>query len=341
MNSLKREDILRIYNKLVIKACQKYKSNEFEESLDWIVTASTWMYYFNIIYSDIKLEEVIHHISEKVISESVINDKEKDRIVFIDNFGFDNRGLTQQYLRAFMNLDKEILYILHNESPVRDSEIINELREYKRAKFIIYNTNRKDLCAVASKISVDIADFRPNDIFIHIAPWDVVTLLSLASISGPVKYNINLTDHAYWLGTSFFDYNIEFRGYGELLSLQKRNIEKQRQIKLPFYPIISKFSKFQGFPKIPSDSIVVFCGGAEYKMLGKDGIFFKLMDIVLDISDNVHIIVAGIPEKSVFSGYVSNMRHGNRVHLIGNRSDINEVFNHSDIFLVHTHLSED
>lgn len=333
MKSLSRDIVDKVYLRLTEEVLKKYRSGRFEDALDLIVTAATWMYHFNTRYVDPQFEEIVTQISEKSIPKVALRNTDADRICVIDYFGLDNRGLTQQYLRGLISLNKEILYILHNDSPIENSEIIKELKEYKKAEICIIKENRYNLCKVAADIAKVIVDFSTSDIMIHIAPWDVVTLMALAAVEGPVKYNINLTDHAYWLGVSFVDYNIEFRGYGELVSLQKRNFGNSQLINLPYYPIISKYSKFKGFPELPRDAVVVLCGGAEYKMLGKDGIFFTLMDTVLSTSPDVHILVAGISDDSIFSEHVNKMKHKDRVHLIGNRSDINEVFAHSDIFL--------
>lgn len=120
---------------------------------------------------------------------------------------------------------------------------------------------------------------------------------------------------------------------GVTISNQKRGISKERQLYLPYYPIISKYIDFKGFPELPSDAIIVLCGGSEYKMLGENGMFFHMMEAVLAVSPKVHIMVAGINSESVFAQEVAKMADAARVHLIGNRKDIAEVFNHSDIYL--------
>lgn len=326
-------DVIKVYNRLVASSRQLYKLRKYEKCLHSITAASAWMYSFNITYNDTELESLIHEVADHNIKNIEIKSPQSDNVVFIDYFGFDNRGLTQQYLRGLMSLKKRILYILHNSSPNCCSEIIRELKEYGNCEINIFKTDNHNFFKTATEISKKILDFSPKDILIHMAPWDVVTLLALSSIYGSTKYNINLTDHAYWLGSSFVDYNIEFRGYGVQLSLQKRNLKKSQLINLPYYPIVSKYTSFQGFPSLPDDSLIVFCGGAEYKMLGKNGIFFSLMDTVLDISEQVYIFVAGINVNSVFAEGVSRMRNKSRVFMIGTRIDINEVFAHSDIYL--------
>lgn len=331
--TITKEKVSAIFRRVVGAAEKAFEVKHFSKSLSYIESAALWMYNFNISYSSYELEKLIHEISSRFLTKHVVPHLQSNHIAFIDNFGYDNRGLTQQYLRGLMAAGKKILYVLHNSSPNGNSEIIKELSEYGNCEILICKTTKNNRIQTASDISQRIAHFAPSNIFLHIAPWDVVSLLAVDAIEGPVKYNINLTDHAFWLGVSFVDYNIEFRGYGKMVSLQKRGFTDNQLVYLPYYPIVSKYAKFQGFPQLPNNSIIIFCGGSEYKMLGKDGIFFKLMDSLLSISQNVVILVAGVEKESTFASYVSQMNNKIRVYLIGNRTDINEVFAHSDIFL--------
>lgn len=333
LSSFTHTNTYATFNKIVALALKQYDKKNYEKCLHLIAGAAKWMYGFNLIYTDSVLENLIHNIAINSIKKTPITSPLKDNIVFIDNFGQDNRCLTQQYLRGLMNLKKNILYILVNSNPNNNSEILRELNSYPKAKVVIHTTERNKIIPGAETIAKEIVSFAPHKIFVHIYPWDLISLLAIDSISGATIYNINLTDHAFWLGSSFFDFNIEFRSFGETLSLEKRNFNKSQLIRLPYYPIVSKYTKFQGFPDLPENAIKVFCGGAEYKMLGKNGIFFKLMDEILAISPDVYILVAGIKPDLVFASNVRQMRNKDRVILIGDRKDIYEVYRHSDIYL--------
>lgn len=331
--SIDRTDINTIYSRTIDKIKSSINKRNYNLALKHIVFAAQWMYDFNLIYSDPHIDKTISDIACLKLNVKTIDTHSDDKVVLIDNFGLDNRGLTQQYLRALIADNRQILYILHNPSPIENSEIIRELKEYDKATIKIYKTSKNDYITTAQNIINDIAKFGSKDIFIHIAPWDVTTLLAISALKGATVYNINLTDHAFWLGSTLIDYNLEFRGYGERLSIEKRGLKKSQLIKIPYYPIRSKYTPFAGFPHLPDDAVKIFCGGAEYKMLGKDGIFFKLMDAILDCSKNIHILVAGISKTSTFGNLIQRMRNYDRVHLIGIRKDIDEVFAHSDIYL--------
>ena len=154
-------------------------------------------------------------------------------------------------------------------------------------------------------------------------PWDVVSLLISYSIQGVIKYNINLTDHAFWLGASFIDYNFEFRAYGKTVSLEKRHLKQEQLLYLPYYPILPKNKiEFQGFPIEAKDKIVIFTGGAFYKMFGNNDLFFKILDELLDLSENAVVLVAGIGDKYTMNEKLAHLRNRHRIMLIGNRRDI-------------------
>lgn len=333
MKNLTTNLVMSIYNKAVNLAQIYFRKTKYMTSLSEIEFAAKWMYHFNQIYSDNRLEHLLNQISDQCITHLSVNSPTIDNVVFIDNFGYDNRGLTQQYLRGLMAANKRIIYILHNSNPNQKSDIIYELKEYNYAEIKIIKTTLKSYISDANKIVRYIMEANPKNILFHIAPWDVVTCMSLAQIKGVQRFNINLTDHAFWLGTSVLDINLEFRGYGKQVSLQKRGLPESKLIFLPYYPIVPIKTKFQGLPALPEDAIVILCGGSEYKMLGKNDIFFKLMDEILNLSSKAYIIVAGINKGSVFDKKRKQLKNMDRIILIGNRKDINEVFAHSDIFL--------
>lgn len=325
-----KDYVIRIYEKWVKKSYKTFERGKHEKALFNIAISARWMYNFNIRYTDKRLEKLIKLISDVTIgngSDYLPND---DCCVFLDSIG-STKCLDLQYLRALMSLNREIVYILHNDLS-QCKIIIDELNQYSRSHIFLVK-QEQSFVNQAKDINKIICRFKPAHIFLHMIPQDVVSLLAICNISAGKKYNIDLQDHTYWLGASFIDYNIQFRDYGEKISIQKRGLKPNQIIRLPYYPIKHLNNKFEGFSNVPSDAIIIFTGGAQYKMLGKNDIFFHLMDIILDCSPKAHILVATIGDNILFSQKVLKMKHRERVHCIGMRKDINEVFNHSDIYL--------
>lgn len=332
------DDVVAIFDELKNKAIEYAQRGKFEHAIKYIRTAAHWAYSLNFKYYDNELEVLIKDIAKKTLSPISLRRETADlkRIVLITTIGLDNHGLTQQYLRAFMSLHAEILYVSVEGNIQKSKDIIFELNSYVNAQIIFANEkyNKHNNIDKSQYIVDAINDFCPDVIFLHLMPWDVISLLVTESIHGILKYNINLTDHAFWLGASFIDYNLEFRPFGMTISLEQRNLSENQLLYLPYYPIFPKIQEdFQGFPELPPDSIRIFTGGAFYKMFGDNGRFFNLMDAILSLSERVVILIAGAGDTKLLFGKIKNLKNHNRVYYIGNRKDINEVFKHVDIYL--------
>jgi len=68
--------------------------------------------------------------------------------------------------------------------------------------------------------------------FLCTTPWDISAILAFMQMSGKMKrYQINLTDHAFWLGRQAFDFCLEFRDFGANVSRIHRNIPMRKILK--------------------------------------------------------------------------------------------------------------
>ena len=333
MKAYLKQDVQAIYNQLIQKSQRNVSKSQWGKALKYIEAAATWEYNFNAIYYDEKAEHLLKVISENNVKVVEIENPINTRCVYLDSWCVDNRGLSQQYLRAMISIGMDILYITVADSLKGGNELLRELKEYKKATIVTYERSRLSPFDKAIDIRNKIADYSPKHLFLHMLPWETTLLMACYSVKGVLKYNINLTDHAFWLGASFIDYNLEFRPYGVTVSEEKRRLTPKQLIVLPYYPITPKRTEFQGLPSLPKDSVLIFTGGALYKMLGKDNIFFQIMDSILDISPKVFIIVAGFNRDKIFDDRCATMKHGNRIVQIGVRSDIDEVFDNVDIYL--------
>lgn len=330
---LSHQDVISIYDKLKLKAFSFYRKGNYLQSLKHIISASKWAYRFNFIYVDEELERLLKDIVNCTLS--VVNvSRNTDRFVLLETHGMDNRGLTQQYIRAFMSMGVEFLYVSVQCMRSKCPDILKELEAYDRAKVLLFDSKDLDDIKKSGRILSEIENYQPSRVFLHLMPWDVVSLMVTHAIKGAIKYNINLTDHAFWLGASFIDYNLEFRAYGKTVSLEKRNLQEDQLLYSPYYPILPKDKvSFQGFPEQAKDKLVLFTGGSFYKMFGKDDLFFLIMDALLDLSENLILLVGGGGDIRLMKNKLSQLKNKERVLLIGNRKDISEVFKSCDIYL--------
>lgn len=327
------KDVWVIYRQLIKISYELAGKHKWYKAACYLSSAAKWAYQLNFIYSDPDADALIKRISEAQIKQYSVNQPIENRYVLIDSFCLDNRGLTQQYLRAMIQNEAEILYICTATTIDNGSDILNELSKYPKARTLLFAGDSVNMIEMARGIVEGITQYAPSHIFMHIAPWDISALLACSAVSGATVYNINLTDHAFWLGSSLLDYNIEFRPYGMTVSLEKRGLKPEQLLQQPFYPVAPISHPFKGFPKMADDAVIVFTGGALYKFLGKNDIFFHIMEAILSIAPNVFILVAGFDSSAVFDEKCSKVNGKERILQIGVRDDIDAVFQKCDIFL--------
>ena len=333
MKPYKKKDIEGIYRQLMKSAHENAESGKWDKAVNDIKSAAEWAYNFNLFYTDADAETMLKKMVDANILKYNIHSSDPDRCVLIDSFCLDNRGLVQQYLRAMRKCNMRILYICTASTTSFGKDILKELYDDEKAEVSILPKCNDDVIEQANMIASAIASFSPSRIFFHLKPWDCIALMACHAVEGVLKYNINLTDHAYWLGASFIDYNLEFRPYGMTVSIEQRNLKQNQLLPMPFYPIEPVSKDFCGLPDLHPKAIRILTGGALYKMMGKDDIFFQLMDAVLGLSTDAYILVAGFAPDKHFDECCHAMKYGNRVVQIGLRSDIDTVFEHCDIYL--------
>lgn len=332
MKNLELKDIQSVYAKLKQSAKLEFDNRNYEQSLKYIETCAEIAYMFNWIYSDEDLENLLTSISEAVLPKDNSFSPIKGKVVFYDVFALDNRGLTQQYIRALKSLDVELLFIFEGNNLSHSKKIVDEISSYSKADFFVvdHNLTRVDkMIAISNKV----ASFRPEKAFLHLYPSSAVAVSVWNSLSSVIRYQVNLTDHAFWLGTKSINYSLEFRNYGKTVSLEKRGLLPSQLLFQPFYPI-TDCKPFIGFPsQVKEDSIKIFTGGAFYKMYGKSGLFFELIKILLAIDTKVVLLIAGGGDVKPLNDFIVTHNFEDRIFLLGSRSDITHVFENSDIYL--------
>lgn len=293
MSTLGRDDMMYIYYEICKDAHRYWQKGNTNKALSLISIAASFAYNYNQFFADLSLEKLLAEISSKTLSHQIITQPIKNRCVFIDTAGIDNRGLTQQYLRALMANEFEFIYIYEDADIDKVTDILREVREYDKGEVCLLG-DCKSHVEMITALQKEVISYAPSFILLHLMPWDVDALSAIFSISGVKKYNINLTDEAYWLGVTFFDYNIEFRNYGYTISLEKRGFREEQLLYLPYYPIFPHSTSFAGFSDVINKaSIKILTGGNYYKFFDGNDTFFQLMDRLLESIPTAIIVLAG------------------------------------------------
>ena len=99
-----------------------------------------------------------------------------------------------------------------------------------------------------------------------------------------------------------------------------------------YYPILIS-SEFQGFPQIDEDKVVIFTGGAFYKMYGEDFLFLNMLKTIVEENDKAIILIAGNGDSIPLKNFILKHKKKKKILIMGNRTDISEVFKRIDIYV--------
>lgn len=318
------------YRKFIYYSEKALLKKNIEHSLRFLSSASSLAYHYNLLYNDDSLELLADKITNE-ISSLILKQVIEDKIIFYDSFGLDNKGLTHQYISAIASTGKPFLYILNSENNSDCDLIISQLSKYRNAEIIIVEKNLNYISKI-NFINKVISDYNPSYSFMQMTPWDVVGVVCWTINSRIKRFQINLTDHSFWLGKNCFDFIIEFRGYGAALTSKLRNIPIHKIHILHYYPIINSLP-FSGFPCNTEGKTVIFSGGAYFKIYGENDVYFKILKRILNENQNILIFFAGSGDKRPFEQFIKKNNFQTKIYLLGTRLDINAVIAKSDIFL--------
>jgi hypothetical protein len=311
------------------------KKKKYDDVLSLISICASILYTTNICFTDDLLEKSV----ERVAMELKINDFKSitdynandDTVLFYDGFGFNSRGLAQIYLRALCKV-KKVVYITFEDRKEIITEVQDILDEYGSERRYLKRRGVKFTNQV-KQLNEIIKEFRPGHMFFYAMPDDVVATPILYAYEGMViRYQINLTDHAFWLGAQCLDKCIEFRDYGASISKEYRNVHESKLVVVPFYPILHREKEFKGYPfNIKEGQKVVFSGGSLYKTLGAENQYYQMVDHLLECNKEVIFWYAGSGDDSHMRKIIA--KYPERAYLTNERSDLFQVLEHCCFYL--------
>ena len=307
----------------------------YEKALQLIQTLAIAQNEFNQEYVDPELEDDLSRISSEVIpwKSDAERKREKREVLFLDGFGIDRRGLSYIYIKALLEKGYHVIYVVDDDRKEFIRQTLSLLE--KKGGEVVF-LHRKGFVETAQTISKLVVDYNFAKAFLYITPYDVASIMAFISWAGIVeRYQINLTDHAFWIGARAFDYSLEFRDYGGYISKNYRGIDGEKIFVQPYYPKINDDTEFQGFPFEKNDSdFVIFSGGSIYKTIDKDMTYYKMVDRILSENPNVIFWFASQPNARFDYGMDElKKRYPTRVYHTSERSDLFQLMHRVDLYL--------
>lgn len=316
---------------------QMLRDGSYEQAIQEMILLARALYDCNQTYTDDVLERYLDFLAKELpeISSSSVGDGRK-RIVFYDGFGLDTRGLVLIFLRALRHMDAEIFYVAPESARDRIPTIAAVLEACGGTLYFFPDNEQTPKWIRCLTLCNVLEDIRPNIGFLYTTPWDIEGILAFMHSEGRMKrYQINLTDHAFWLGRNAFDYCLEFRDFGANLSRQYRHIPMQKLLKQPYYPLVDPTIPYGGLPFERADGdFVIFSGGTLYKTLDREKTYYRIVDCCLRNFPQVKFWYAGMGQED----HTADLRtlvqnHPGRVFVTGEREDLFQVLRHVDMYL--------
>jgi len=324
-----KASIQRLYNRYKRWSGWHLRRGKTETGTAFLHLAAYVGYKFNLHYTDEDIEDRIEGLSHHLTPEPILINALPTKVVFYDSFAMDNRGLTQQYLRALLELGYDVLYLVPHGSIGPD--IRTYLEQVPRAT--ITCLTHKSFTENLTEGLAAIKTAQPAFVFQHMGPDDILGCCLNLPLKGCLRYRINLTDHAFWVGKRCSDYVLEFRRYGGWLSHHHRRIPLNKLLLQPYYPVVIEKS-FEGFPdKVNTSNILLFAGATYYKIYGNNHRFLHLIRQVLEAHPHAQFLLAGDGNDAPLLAFIRKYHLEDRIVLLGSRRDITQVFRHIDIYI--------
>lgn len=305
---------------------------QYNEAMELIISCASILYGTNQYYIDDELEESIRTIAGSLFAgtfESVKrSDLRQNTILFYDGVGLDFRGLAHIYVEALVQ-EFNVHYVTYAD---REKAVPDILRIVQENGGTVSFINKERPIGIAKQLNEILHKSRAEKFIFYSYPYDVAAVALMYAYDGVLtRYQINLTDHAFWLGAKAIDKCIEFRDYGACISSEYRGIPRERIVKLPFYPKVVQ-QQFQGFPfPVKDGQKVVFSGGSLYKTFGEGNKYYKIVDYILDKHSDVIFWYAGSGDDSELKKCM--MRHPGRVFHTPERTDLFQILQHVSFYL--------
>lgn len=329
MERLEVENLVAELKKAISKEIQK---NRYENAFNIISVCAMLLYEANLYYMDEQLEDNIGDIAAHLVQQGCIGadfTPVDDTLLFFDGFGLNNRGLIQIYMNALCKI-KKVIYVTFSDRKNEIPDVLRIIEQYKCKSVFIDRTTRINQIVQLDAI---VKENKPGHFFLYSLPDDVLATAIMSVYDKRIKtYQINLTDHAFWLGAKHLDVCVDFRPYGAKISHEYRKIPQDKIVLVPYYPVVDLNKSFEGYPfEVKENQKVIFSGGSLYKTLGEGNKYYQIVDYILANYEEAVFWYAGSGDDSELKKIIAKYPH--RAFFTNERKDLYQVIEHCYFYL--------
>ncbi len=310
-----------------------------EESYRLLELICRYAYAYNFLkdFKDDQLEDSLYRLTGQISRQFEFKppvSSKTEKVIFYDFFTLDFRGFTQQYIDYFIKHEIEFLYIMYDRNYSEKKQIIQSINNYPGGSILIIETKKTSQINNLPAVYEAINNYRAGKIFIHNAPWDIFSycLCILLKGGGTESFLIDITDYTFWLGSTVFDYIINFRKYGARLNHFYRQIPLNKLLIINTPAYIDNNIPFKGFPVTVAGKVVGFGGGSIYKIKDESNTYLNLIKSLLQQNNDFIFFFANVGDKDYVNDFVKQNDLKDKLIPIGNREDICAIFQHIDIY---------
>lgn len=279
--------------------------------------------------TDRDLEKKLSNVSSELFGDVSMHDGRN--LLLYDSIGKDNIALSLQYLIYMVDSGAKFTYILIDSK--RNKQLLSIAQSCPNCDLVLMK--KSDRCIdLAIDIHNKVISLNPDKIVLHMSNTDVIGFVALYGIKGAKKIYINHGDEQFWIGVTLLDYCIEFRNLGKDISSRLREIETEKILLQPYYPLIEK-GNFQGLDigTENEDKLKIFSGGRFIKAYGRNLVFLEMVRKVLMDNPNTCFIYAGNGNSKPMEHFITKNGLNQRWFIIPYRKDLFEVMSRMDVYL--------
>lgn len=314
--------LMHIANSAMIK-------EKYELALSALSAYCNIQYKVNQVYKDKEAEDLVMEISKKIMEMPIDYEAQKKTVMFYDGFGLDRRGISIVMNKAICMNGYRLVYI----SPLQKKGMQPTLEK-------VLNSFQVDWRFVDTKISYTkmcqqlkyiVENTKPEVAFFYTLPNDVAGAAVFNELKGKCfRIQIDLTDHAFWIGLNTFDICNGGRQFSANIQHLYRGIPLDKMTQLDANLFVDD-CPFQGLP-FGNNSRYIFSGGALYKTLGDEkNTYYKIVDHILKNHSDILFLYAGSGDTSQMDKL--SQENPGRVFLIKERPDFFQIIQHCTLYL--------